>query len=173
MRVIKPLFKVRSRKCYTFFLAFFWIFGLFCGIELSLYAGSSLFSLMRGGVSYSVSIVSLFLITLLPFLFSGFIMYIRSPFLLRLLCYIKGLTFGFLSAGFFAAWSDAGWLVGRLFMFSDFLSLIPLWWSWLCIGSQQNKLCFRPILIGSFISGCIVCLDFFYVSPILVKLFEY
>ena len=172
VRISHRLSRFRSRKCNTIFLAFSWIVGLYCGIELSCFAGNSFFSLMRGASSSSVSIVNLLLITLLPFLISGLIMYIRSTILMHLLCYIKGLTFGFVSAGFFSAWGSAGWLIRYFLMFSDFLSLVPLWWSWIT-AQIHSKTSFRPVLIGTLIAGCIVCLDFFCISPIAARLFEY
>ena len=163
---------IYSRKYRTIFLAFCWIVGLAFGIELSFTAGDSFLYLMRGSYG-SVSIVHLLLITLLPFLFSGMILYIPSPSLLYGLCLIKGLCFGFVSAGCLLAWGSAGWLVRLLLMFSDFLSLVPLWWCWLSCHPFRVQRNNASVVVSALIAACIVCLDYFCVSPIFAKVFEY
>ena len=143
------------------------------GIELSVYAGDSFLSLMRSASLRSVSIVNLLLITLLPFLFSALIVYIRGVRLLAGLCFIKGLSFAFVSGGLLAAYGDAGWLIQGLYMFSDVFTLIPLWWCWLQLYGEGSILGRKCLMIGGIVAGCIVFLDYLYVSPFLAKLFEY
>lgn len=162
-----------SRKSNTIFLAFIWVCGLFFGVNLSDSAGSDFVSLMRGASRCSVSIVCLLSVSLLPFFFSAFAVYIRSFRFLAALCFIKGCLFAFISAGIFLAFKDAGWLLRLLMMFSDLFCLVPLWWCWISLitGGPQGR--FGPVWKGSLVALGIVCLDFCFVSPFLAKLVEY
>ena len=161
-----------SRKYRNIFLAFIWLIGLYCGITSFNLMQISSFPMMRGVQRYSVSIVSLLSVSLLPFLFSFLFVYIRSfPFLV-LLCYIKGFLFSFVSLGIWLAYGGAGWLVRLLVMFSDLCCMVPLWWCWIRCTEQDPAGALRPLGIALIAVTSIVCFDFYCISPILVRLLE-
>jgi hypothetical protein len=128
---------------------------------------------MRSGSYDAVSIVNLLTVTLLPFLFSAFAVYIRSYGLLAVLCFIKSVCFGFVSSGLLMAWGSAGWLIRLLLMFSDLICLVPLWWCWIHFSEDEARNGSFSLWIPCMIAACIVCLDYRYISPLLTKLFEY
>ena len=161
------------RKIYIFFLAFVWLCGLLCGVGFSNLAGDPYLSMMRIAPSGSVSIVSLLSVSLLPFLFSAFAVYIHSFGLLAGLCFIKGCLFAFVSMGLFLAYDSAGWLLRLLMMFSDLCCLVPLWWCWLHILRHAGHGSFRPVLICGAVAVSIVGLDYLYVLPLLARLAEH
>ncbi len=161
------------RKYHTIFLAFLWVIGLTLGIRFASFAGDSLLSLMRGSAFGAVSIVNLLAVTLLPFLFSAFAVYIRSACFLAVLCFIKSFSFGFVSTGLVMAWGSAGWLIRLLFMFSDLICLVPLWWCWIRFPWDLPTSGFRPVIVSAGVAAGIVCLDYLCISPFLARLFEY
>ena len=160
------------RKCHIIFLAFIWVFGLCSGIAFFHLSQISFFSLMHRVENYSVSIVSLLSVSLLPFLFSAFAVYTHSYAFLALLCFIKGCLFAFVSMGMFLAYDSAGWLIRLLVMFSDVCALVPLWCCWIQIAKGSFVESFRSVYISSFAVIFLVCLDFYLVSPLLLKLLE-
>ena len=165
-------FLPKFRKCYIILLAFIWVIGLHCGVSLFHFIQASPFPLMHGVNVSSVSIVSLLSVSLLPFLFSFFSVYIRSfPFLV-LLCYIKGCLFAFVSMGIWISFDSAGWLIRLLVMFSDLYCLIPLWWFW--IRCTEEDTFFNWFSVSSVVTAviCIVCLDFYCISPLLMRILE-
>lgn len=162
-----------SRKYHIIFLAFVWVFGLFCGVGLSHCAGDSFPSLMRRTALSSVSIVNLLTVSLLPFLFSAFAVYIHSYAFLAALCFIKGCLFAFVSSGIFLAFDSAGWLIRLLLMFSDLACLIPLWWFWISYFHDRRRGSYAMLIKCGMIAVLIVSLDYLYVSPLLVKLIDF
>ena len=171
-QLLQRIFSQHLRKYHNIFLAFIWLLGLHCGISVFRISQISFFPLMRGAEDCSVSIVGLLSVSLLPFLFSALAVYIRSFPLLGLLCFIKSSLFAFVSMGLFSTYDSAGWLLRLLMMFSDLCSLVPLWWCWIRSSDTVSVGSFRPVVMASFAVTVIVCLDFYYISPLLVKLLE-
>ena len=172
VQLFRWIFPQHSRKYHIIFLAFVWLLGLYCGITLFHVSQISPFSLMHRVENYSVSIVSLLSVSLLPFLFSAFAVYTHSYAFLALLCFIKGCLFAFVSMGMFLAYDSAGWLIRLLVMFSDVCALVPLWCCWIQIAKGSFFESFRSVYISSFAVIFLVCLDFYLVSPLLMKLLE-
>ncbi len=157
-----------SRKYHILFLAFIWCLGLWCGIGSCFYAGEPIISLMRMAAGRPVSIVSLLSIALLPFLFSFIFVYLRSWHLLSALCYFKAVLFGFVSAGVYMAFGEAGWLVWLMMMFSDLLCLIPLWWYWIsCTGNLFRPTPYFGVCLAAV--ALIIALDYQFIAPCLVR----
>ena len=156
------------RKYRIVFLAFIWCLGLWCGIGLCFSAGESIVSLMRMVARHPVSIVNLLAVNLLPFLFSAVFVYLRSWHWLSALCFFKATLFGFVSAGVYFAFGDAGWLVWPMMMFSDFLCLIPLWLYWIsCTGNRYGFSPYLRICLTAVIF--IIGLDYRFIAPCLVQ----
>ena len=166
-------FHRQFRKRHLFLLAFIWLTGLLCGVGLSGLAGDSYFSLMRSASTCPVSIVSLLSISLLPFLLSGFYVYLHSFGFLAGLCFIKGCLFAFVSMGLFLSYDSAGWLLRLLMMFSDLCCLVPLWRCWVQLLFRSDRGSLKPVFLGSLLAAGIVSLDYLYVLPLLAKLVEY
>ena len=144
-RLLRWTYSQNLRKYDNILLAFIWLLGLCCGVVFCRRMQIPLFPMMHGVESCSVSIVCLLSVSLLPFLFSFFAVYIGSYRLLMLLCYIKGCLFAFLSMGILLAYGSAGWLLRLLIMFSDLGCLVPLWWYWL----RCREGSFRPAISAS------------------------
>lgn len=158
------------RKGSTFFLALSWCLGLISGIVLFLFAGTQILPWMRSTAYGAVSIVGLLCVTLLPFLFSAFAVFISEPWLLLPISYGKAVLFSLISLGILQSFGSAGWLVRLLLMFSDSVSVPLLYCFWHRHISGRRKLAFSEawnavslcILIGS--------IDYCLVSPFLAQM---
>ena len=158
------------RKCCFLLLAFCWIAGLVSGASVCLAAGDSLDSLMRGAAARPVSIVSLLGVTVFPFLFSAFAVYISEPWLLLPVSFGEAFALSFVSLGMMQWSGSAGWLVRWLLVFSASLAspLVYLYWLRHLTGRRR---------FDGLEAVCVLCLcaligsvDFRLVSPLLARL---
>lgn len=166
----RTLFCPASRRVTAIFLAFTLLAGLFIGAYTATLADPSSFSMMRTASNSCVSIVCLLSALLLPFIFTAFAVYISQYWLLIPIAFFKAFSFGYLSTGFMLLFHESGWLLRLLLMFTDCLSMPILCWLWLhsCCGCAKSN--FRAFVSAFLIMLGIVCLDYQYISPFLVKL---
>ena len=152
-----------SRKVSTWFLAFCWIFGFFIGTETASFAGPLTLSLMRTAIFCRVSIVSLVLISVLPFLLSAFAVFFNKSWLLLPLSLIKAVSFSFCSEGLNMIFDSSGWLIRSMLLFSD-IFLMPLlcWFMFRLIkGGTDNwhkelGICLITALFVGLLNYCVV-----------------
>lgn len=127
-------------KVSLYILASVWTLGLLSGIWVFASADGSLLSLMRSAAYGSVSIVSLLIMTGLPFLFSAFAVYISCPWLVFPIAFCKGLCLSFVSLGILLSYGNGGWLMGFLVGFCDVVTLPLLYWFWRCCFRDKDPL---------------------------------
>lgn len=148
-------------------LCLFFAFSL--AIILASMFEESFLLLMRTVISCRVSIVGLFTVSYLPFLFSAFAVYIRKTMLLLHIIGIKSFIFVFCGLACYAAFPSCGWLVRTLLQFSDFLLLPVLCWFSVRHMSGHGNLkrdfafCTALFVIAGSVDYCVV-------SPFLVML---
>ncbi len=159
-----------QRKIGKTLLACCWSLGIACGIIGYASAESTLFSLMRSSVYGTVSIVGLLCISILPFLLSAFAVSISFPSLLYPLCFCKAFLFVFISFGVLRSYSDAGWLVRCLLLFSDNVGIPLLYCFWLrhLPGCQKSSLAESVLFLAFFL--VLGCIDYRIISPFLAHL---
>ena len=157
-------------KLSYFVLALFWFTGLILGITCSLAADESVFALMRLAPRCQVSIVGLFAVMLLPFLFTAVAVWFHKPWLILPIACFKAVSFGYSNLVTVLSFGSAGWLVRILLLFSDICTLPVLCWLWLRYipGNRSLKhsdlaVCIVAILI-------IGCIDHCFVLPYLATL---
>ena len=147
------------------------IFGISLAIILASGFEKSFLFLMRTAVSTRVSIVGLFTVSYLPFLFSAFAVYIHKPRLLLIVLIMKSFLFVFCGLSCIAVFPSSGWMIRALLQFSDFLLLPALCWfdvrHMTGHGSLQRDFSFCTALF--LIAGS---LDYCVVSPFLVMLID-
>lgn len=159
-----------QRKIGKTLLACCWSLGIACGIIGYVSAESTLLSLMRNSIYGTMSIVGLLCISILPFLLSAFAVSISSPSLLYLLCFCKAFLFVFISFGILQSYTDAGWLVRCLLLFSDNVGMPLLYCFWLrhLPGCPKASLAENALFLAFFLVwGCV---DFRIISPFLAHL---
>lgn len=147
------------------------ISGFTLAIVLASILEESFLFLMRTAASSRVSIVGLFSVSYLPFLFSAFAVYIRKPKLVLIVLIMKAFLFVFCGLSCIAAFPSGGWMIRALLQFSDFLLLPVL--CWFAVrhmtghGSLNKDFSFCTALFV--IAGS---LDYCVVSPFLVMLID-
>ena len=170
VRFFRPRYFSLSRKVSATILAFTLFIGYFLGSCLAALTVSSFHSLMRSALTGSVSIVSLLSVTLLPFLFSAFAVYIRQYWLFLPIALFRCISFSFLGSVILYAFGSSGWLICLLFLFSDILSLPLLCWFWLRHISEGDRHLLRNLSAVFIVLSGIAILDHQLVSPFLVML---
>ena len=160
----QPLHFARNRQM----LAVFWIVGLICGIFLFLYAGTPVVSLMRRILCSSVSIVSLFGIGLIPFLFTAYAVIFSGQWLIFAICFCKACLLGFVSAGIWFTFASAGWLLWSLLLFSGSVLSADLYFLWLRVLSADRICWFSAVSVAFLAVGIAERI----ISPFLACLIE-
>lgn len=113
------------RKEHQTFLALFWFSGWAFGIWTASEAEGVFYSLMHGALVSSVSILSVFCLTFLPFLISICVVMQNVPFLLLLIAFGQSFLLAIVSFYVLMAVGSSGWLISSLFLFSE-LCVIPV-----------------------------------------------
>lgn len=158
------------RKGCTAFLALSWFSGLVFGSFLAVSADNSFASLMRAASERRVSIVGLLVVTLLPFLFSAFAVYLSQPRLLLPVAFCKAASVSQVALGIGASYGSAGWLMRFLLMFSDLCVVPLLFFYWLRYISGERRFGLSPVLLFLAAVMMIVSVDIRFVSPVLANL---
>lgn len=156
----------RSRRSCKIILSALWSLGLICGIMAATGAGN-LTSLMHAYCQSRVSIVSLLIVPLLPFLLSAYAVYFSDFRLLFVLSFLKAFSFGFCAWIVTCAFGGAGWLVRGMLLFTDLVTLPVLWLYWIrCAdGSRLN---IRNLCTGCLLWYLVVVLfDYACIAPLL------
>lgn len=158
-----------GRSC-KMILILIWCIGFTGGAVVAADAGN-LTSLMRACCESGVSIVSLTLVPLFPFLLSAVAVYFSCHWLLYLTALAKMFSFGFCACAVTGAFGGAGWLIRSLLLFTDFCTVPVLCWFQL----RYLSLCRRRFWADTF--GCIfwflgVCaVDRIWIVPLLRGIF--
>ena len=153
-------------------ISLLWIAGLILGCCLALFQSETTLLFIRQISRQRMSVVVLTISLLCPFVISYFAFRLRLWFVIYLIVFIKATCFSFCALCLEIAFGDAGWLVYRLYLFSDSCCVIILMWFWNhCIAIDSEKLnrsfyfCFAMIAAVCF-------MDFIIVSPFVIKLFD-
>ena len=163
------LFTIRyNRKACTKFLFFsFWIVGIFAGYHFASQIDIIHFSLMRSALTSRVSIVSLLLVHILPFLLVILIDNFLSKAFISIMLFIKAFLFSSISFLISFSFWKAGWLVRNLLLFSD--SVISFYF---LLFSVRIVDCKKPNLLITSIMISICCLiNHYIISSILSAIY--
>jgi len=147
--------------------------GLLLGHQYASLADPTYFLLMRMASERPVSIMSLFTVSLLPFLISALAVYVSHPELLLPVCFCKSFLFACCAFSATSVFGTAGWLVRLLLQFSDVCLLPVLCWFWIrhiggSFGTLQKDifLCCGVALVVCVVDHCVI-------SPYLVTLIDF
>jgi len=156
------------RKCRGFLLASCWLLGLVCGWLLFHYAGTICEALMRRIVISPVSISGLLSSFLIPFLITVYSVCFSMPWIIFPVCFLKGVSFSFVSSGIWKAFSSAGWLVQSVLLFRSSCFAVGAFLVWIRFfsGRSTSGAFFVWLLLAA--AGCI--LDYSVISPFLASL---
>lgn len=111
------------------FLVLSFVAGLLFGL-LFYNAGNTGSSLMQGICCYSLSIVLLLPILILPLFLSVIAVCLSQPWILLFICFGKSFLFSFVSLHIFNIFGSAGWIIRLLVIFSELFVLPIHYWFW-------------------------------------------
>lgn len=143
-----------------------WVAGMILGTFTATAASTPYFLLMRIAPKSNVSIVSLAVTVLLPFLFTAYAVYTDRILLRNSICFAKTFTVAFCSFGICAAYRSAGWLIRFLLQFSDICTMPVLCW----LGMQNRRLRKVEIIRCGSMYLFVIGLDLWLVSPFLASI---
>lgn len=153
----------RQRTCKAL-LCFCWILGMVLGAVFSAGADSTFLLLMRR-TDFSVSIVGLLLVAMLPFLFTAYAVFLSNRFLIIIFAFLKAFSFSYCLFGLSVVFGNGFWLAWIILMFSDLGTLPVLMWLWIhCLGPSERSLRTKFICCLS-VSALVVMVDYWMISP--------
>ena len=164
--------KITHNKLLLFSLICLWICGGFWGCY---YAGNAvdvfpplIHILAVRRASFVGMLVSVFLPLLLTILISHFSLFIFLP----ILSFVKAFAFSFTTYLVFCTFGSSSWLIQILFLFSDSITVILLFYLWI-LALRRKKIAF-PVLFTFFtIIGVVCTIDCFVISPFLISLLHF
>lgn len=161
---------VKHCRRFLFMLALFWIIGLLCGASAAKTAGASFRSCLRAAASGRLSFPALAVAVSFPLVLSFLLCLIDLPWLLLPISLFEAFSLTFCLCGAALAFGSAGWLAGRLLLFTAGWMPGILWWFWLrrLSGGPDSAI---PDFCLSFVAVFLIgSFDFRVVSPFLAKL---
>ncbi len=141
--------------------------GFLLGVVFGPKERGILFSLMIPAVSLKPSIISLLGISILPFFLCAIAFMNQTPAFALPVVFLKAFLFTYIGIGIYGAFSDCGWMIRLLFLFSESVSL-PLLLGFCChyvCGSR--KLSFAAVAYLASTIFFTVAIDYLYISPFL------
>lgn len=157
-------------KLSVFLLAMLWCLGLILGVVVSSSAGEAFSSLMRLAFRSPVSIVSLLIVTLLPFLLTAVAVFFSKTWLFFPICFLKAFSYGYAMHAIVLSYGTSGWLIQLILIILDSLAMTVLLWLWIrhIAGRQQTfridgAVCAAVLLATAFT-------EYYFVSPFLATL---
>ena len=161
---------IHSRIFHSISVGVLFLLGLVLGILFFHNGECDFVPLMRRISVDSVSIVGAAVAAFLPFLLSAFVIYIQKPSLVLIICFLKGIVYGFCSYGICVSFESCGWLLRCILLFSDICMLPALLWFWLNNLQGTTRLfrqnCNFMVLYGSFV--CFI--DYYFISAYLARM---
>lgn len=158
---------------YTPLLCGTWASGLVCGFCFSFHFSETFYSVMLSAVDSRLSIVGLFFLLTFPFLISAVLLRYTSPLALFPFVFIKAFSFGLCLCATAIAFGDAAWLVRLLLFFSDSVVTVFLLWFWLRNICGNRGALNADLLLCIVTSVLVGCIDFCFVSPFMVMIFDH
>ena len=148
-------------------LAFTWVFAIIFGVVISGFNSDFMTSLMHDAVFSRISFLGILSGSVLPLLFSAFVMDSLGDRFLTPLVFICGFFQGFFGWGVMAAFGSPGWLVRPLLLFSNFWMTPLLWFFWVRYLRTEAVRYFPLFLLTGF---GVSWIDFSFVSPFLTEI---
>ena len=154
-------------------LSLCWSAGLILGNRLAVQLPDAHFSLMRTAAQSRVSIVGMVIVAFLPLILSVAALWFSKPMLLSFIAFSKALSFGFCITMTNIAFGDAGWLVGRMLLFTDSIMAVVMLWLWFRSINGAYPMQKRDICICFAVAATVLLVDIYAVSPFMISLFQH
>ena len=155
----------KRNRLYPILMAVIWILGLIIGCIYARfyrlnYATPWLLHLSNA----EFSVFGFIAIGILPLVVSLALVKVRLILLLPVV-FLKSITFSFTTVLIMGLYSEAGWLVRWLLLFTDSVSVIPLVYCWFFCCKPDSTHLLSRCYIQLFLLTVIACFDYFVVLP--------
>lgn len=161
---------VGRRRSLCFILC--WCFGLLAGTLIAAGADQAVLSMTRLALYGRVSVVSLLMAALLPFMITACAVLIHSFRILYFCGFLQALSVSCCGFLVYRAMGTAGWLIQPMFQFTECVMSVVYCWFCLrcCIGEVRSIK--RELLFIAVIAAAVVVMDLFAVSRFLAALLD-
>ena len=163
-------FVLRKHRSSIYILTFLWTFGLSSGMVLASRARLVTDSWMCAVTTNSVSILSLLITMLIPFLISFVAFRLGSAIMIYLLAFLKSFLYGFSRCLMIHLFLGATWFLNVFLFFSDSILTVILLLYWFHRFQKSNVYSLRNDLIYLFSAVAVCIFDYLIVLPIWTKI---
>ena len=161
-----------DRKTELFLLAFFSCCGAVLGVAVSYSSEPSISLMMRMAASSHVSILGLMLSAILPFLITVVAYCFSKPYLLFPISFFKSFSYTLAMCCVRVGFLQAGWLVCMLLLFSDTAAIVVLYWYWIRNIHGFRSSALTDMLFCIAVTLTVTVIDYVWVFPFLMALFN-
>ena len=163
----------RSVSIQKIIFTFSWIIGLFLGYRIALCILPETKLFICRIIETNTNIVGFLLVHLITLLLSAYLFYRNIPALVLPIIFLKAILYSFMLSAISLTFGDIGWLLSRLYVFSDSCTVVVLLFFWIkCINCNINIIKRHTAL--SITAVCFICyFDYACLSPFLVTLFNH
>ena len=147
------------------FAIVFWFTGFLLAVCTQQRSKALYISLMRSAMIRSVSIVGLIAVVILPFVITVLISMNYKSIFLQILCLVKGYQFSICALSICSIFGAAGWLGQIVYLFTDTLSCVLLWWNWIFLIGGRKVLAKKVLFFTCLLYLLIIILDVYYIAP--------
>lgn len=156
-----------------FFVILFWLFGLSLGCQIAHKLSQESLRMIYNITNADFSVMGLLISVFIPFVITLFIMRTGKIYFLFVLSFANALLFGFCLTALKCCFLDAGWLLSRLFLFSQSLCTCLLLWVWLRFTGDRCRAYYKLTCICLLLLIFIVLFDSLLVVPFIGTLFNH
>lgn len=163
--------RILRRRVSTLLVGFSWIAGLLAGLTLSVQSAEAAGMFSRVAILHP-QLIHLCIVRLIPFLLLAFCSVFSLSYISFAIVFSKALLYSYCATGIALLFTSAGWLIGLLLLFSDFIAIVLLlWFSVRNIATKGSSLKIDFLLCAVIILvAC--CIEHKVVSPYLIMLFN-
>ena len=149
-----------------------WLPGLLIGCTVGVSTGAAFAPYLRAAYITRVSFVGSLFALLIPLLLSVVMERCFNYSFVLPVAFVKAFLFSVSVTACILASGSAGWLICRLLLFSDFLSILVLLWFWFRT-LHKKQISKQELLMACICILFVGMLDYFVISPYLVSLFHF
>lgn len=146
-------------------LAMLWGGGLLAGVSLCAYTPFATESILYGVMYAKPSLLSLFLIGVMPVLFTAVCAFTSLHPIAYVLILLSAITHGFSGTAIYLAVGSAAWIVRPLLLFTSSSTSVLMWW--LLLQRNTRRGAHKQVGLALFLSLLVYLLDFFILSPLI------
>lgn len=166
-------FTRRTYLCPRMLFFGLWVVGLVFGFCIAMSMPTESLSLIRSVRDSGVPAAGFLVSLLLPLAISMVVAWLRLPLIILPITFIKAFCYSFCATGLMLSFGEAGWLIYRLYLFSDSCMSVVFIWFWNRNISEITVNWKKDAILCMIVSLFVFCIDFSLVTPLLELIFNH